>query len=230
MSRSLHVAREHELEPQYGLPERLPQGERILWQGNPQWQRLARSAFHADKLAIYFAVLTVWRVASMLGDGATGAEVLRSLAWLLPLFALALGLVLLLAWLTARTTVYTLTNLRVVMRIGIVLTVAFNLPLRRIEGAALHRAGGQVGDIALTLEADTRIAWLQLWPHVRPWKVARAQPMLRALADAPRVAQQLAEAWGAVHGQRVAAVPASAPHTPAGERPLVGPMTHPLAG
>ena len=33
----------------------------------------------------------------------------------------------------ARTTLYTLTDRRVVMRIGIVLTVAYNLPLVRIE-------------------------------------------------------------------------------------------------
>ena len=26
---------EHELEPQYGLPERLPATEKILWQGSP---------------------------------------------------------------------------------------------------------------------------------------------------------------------------------------------------
>ena len=37
------------------------------------------------------------------------------------------------AWLSARTTMYTLTNKRVVMRIGIVLTVSFNLPLRAIR-------------------------------------------------------------------------------------------------
>ena len=37
---------EHELEPQYGLPERLPATEKILWQGSPDASVLARSAFH----------------------------------------------------------------------------------------------------------------------------------------------------------------------------------------
>jgi hypothetical protein len=47
-----------------------------------------------------------------------------------------------LAWLSARTTVYTITDKRVVMRIGIVLSLTFNLPLRQIESAGLklHRA------------------------------------------------------------------------------------------
>jgi len=33
---------EYEYEPVPGLPQRLPQGERILWQGAPDWQTLAR--------------------------------------------------------------------------------------------------------------------------------------------------------------------------------------------
>jgi hypothetical protein len=37
---------EHEFEPQYGLPERLPQGESILWQASPDVATLAREAFH----------------------------------------------------------------------------------------------------------------------------------------------------------------------------------------
>ena len=43
---------EHELEPQYGLPERLPATEKILWQGSPDARALARSAFHIRKLAL----------------------------------------------------------------------------------------------------------------------------------------------------------------------------------
>ena len=31
---------EHEFEPQYGLPERLPQGESILWQASQTWRPL----------------------------------------------------------------------------------------------------------------------------------------------------------------------------------------------
>jgi hypothetical protein len=115
---------------------------------------------------------------------------------------------------SASTTVYTLTDKRLVLRIGIVLTVAYNLPLARIEGADLHAAGGGCHDIALTLESETRIAWLHLWPHVRPWRVARSQPMLRALPDGERVAALLAQAWSAATG--TSATPARA----ADARPL----------
>jgi hypothetical protein len=199
------IAREHEFEAQYGLPEELPAGERILWQGAPDWKVLARRVFHVNKVAIYFALMMAWRFASIYADTQSMIDAFASLAWLAPFFALGLGLLLLLGWWSARTTAYTLTNKRIVMRIGIVLTVTYNLPLARIESADLHEAGSGCQDIALTLERGTNIAWLHLWPHVRPWRVAKTQPMLRALADAPAVAALLATAWSEVNG--VAASP-----------------------
>jgi hypothetical protein len=116
--------------------------------------------------------------------------------------------------------VYTLTDRRIVMRIGIVLTVAYNLPLKRIESADLLDLGHGVADIALTLEPDTRIAWLHLWPHVRPWRVARTQPMLRGLRDGAAVSALLARAWSDANG--VPATPAPAP-CGAGARPVLVP-------
>jgi hypothetical protein len=194
------AGREHEFEPQHGLPEVLPAGERLLWQGTPDWRTLARRVFHVNKVAAYLALMLAWRFASMLSDGATLGQALWSLVWLAPLFALGVALLLMLARWSARSSVYTLTDKRIVMRIGIVLTVAYNLPLVRIERADLHDAGHGCGDIALTLERDTRIAWMHLWPHVRPWQVARTQPMLRALPDAPAVSALLASAWSAANG------------------------------
>lgn len=206
--RSTH---EHEFEPEHGLPERLPEGEHILWQGTSDWRDLARRVFHADKVAIYFALMLAWRAGSVLTDGDGAVAALRSILWLAPLATFGVGLLLLLAWLTARTTVYTLTDRRIVMRIGIVLTVTYNLPLVRIEAADLRDAGGGRGDIALTLERPTRIAWLHLWPHVRPWRVSRAQPMLRALVDAEVAAAALRKAWSAANATAPRPVRATAP-------------------
>ncbi len=194
------IAREHEFEAQYGLPETLPAGEHILWQGAPDWKVLARRVFHVNKVAVYFALMLAWRFTSTMSDTQDIGAAFASLAWLAPIFALGLGLLLLLGWWSARTTAYTLTDKRIVMRIGIVLTVTYNLPLTRIESADLHNAGSGCQDIALTLERATRIAWLHLWPHVRPWRVANTQPMLRALPDAAAVAALLATAWSEVNG------------------------------
>lgn len=185
---------EHDGEAEPGLPAPLPTGERLLWRGAPDWRVLARRSFHLGKLAAYFGVLVAWRFASSLADGASLGTALAATAWTLPLAALALGLVALLSWLVASNAVYTLTDRRLVMRVGVVLTVTFNLPLKRIEAARLHPLPGGAGDIALLLHPDDRIGYIHLWPHARPWHFARTEPMLRALPDAPAVARLLAQA------------------------------------
>jgi hypothetical protein len=205
MSPKPYVAREHEFEAAPGLPEALPAGERIVWQGAPSWDSMARQAFHADAAALYFAALLLWRVFSQLGDGAGLGAALISAAWLTPLFAAGLGALCLLGWLSARTTLYTLTNQRVVMRVGMVLVVTYNLPLKRIESANLRPAAMGRGDIALALEPATRIAYLHLWPHVRPWHVARPMPMLRGIEQAERVAALLRQTWAEANGQTATA-------------------------
>jgi hypothetical protein len=98
------------------------------------------------------------------------------------------------------------------MRIGIVLTVTYNLPLKHLDAAHLLPLSGTQGEIALQLRGDTRIAYLHLWPHSRPWLFARPQPMLRGLADAQAVSRQLSEAWAMVNAQ--AARPEAAIQTP----------------
>jgi hypothetical protein len=213
---------EHELEPQYGLPERLPATEKILWQGSPDARALARSAFHLRKLALYFAALMALQAANVAPDGASVADVLLALVWPAGLSALALLGVWTLAWLTARTAVYTVTDRRVVMRIGIVLTLTFNLPLRTIESAAMRQGSGGHGDIVLALKGPDHIAWLHLWPHARPWHLTRTQPMLRALPQVADVAALLQRAWSAQTGGAVEALatPASNPPSEASQQGL----------
>ena len=201
---------EHEFEAQPGLPEALPRGETLLWQGSPDWKLLARRAFHLRKLAIYFGALLLLRAAFAYNDGATLVDALRTTLAPLALAALALGLVGLMAWLSARSSVYTVTDKRVVMRIGIVLTLTFNIPFTRIAAAGLHLDADGHGDIPLTLLEPDRIAWLHLWPHARPWRVKRPEPMLRCVPQATTVARLLAQAWSQATGAPAAAEPRTA--------------------
>jgi hypothetical protein len=210
---------EHEFEPELGLPEPLPDGERMLWQGAPDWQALARRVFHVRKLAAYFAAVLLARGAFVLADGGSAIEALKALALVAPLAVLAVGIALGLAWLTARTTVYTLTDRRLVLRIGIVLTITFNLPLRRIAAAGLRLDGHGHGDLPLTLLPGDKIAFVHLWPHARPWRFSQPEPMLRCLPDAERVAQRLSAAWSAATGLAAVPAPAASADTPRSEAP-----------
>ena len=53
------------------------------------------------------------------------------------------------------------------------------------------------GDIPLALTPGNRIAWMLLWPHVRPWRMLKPEPTLRAIPDAADVAAILAKFPGA---------------------------------
>ena len=209
---------EHEFEAAHGLPEALPPGERMLWQGSPDWRVMARRVFHLRKLGVYFGALLVLRAALTLRSGATLTETITTSLGPLALASVGLGLVTLLAWLSARSAVYTITDKRVVMRVGIVLTLTFNLPLKRIAAAGLHLDAGGTGDLPLTLLGSDRIAFLHLWPHARPWRLVRPEPMLRSVPQAAQVARLLTEAWSRATGVATApTAPAGSPARPAGD-------------
>ncbi len=179
---------EHDDEPVRGLPGFLPKDEEILWQGTPDWKRLAVNALHVRKVAIYFALLAVFGAVS-----ASWTGVLATLG----VGIAGIAILALIAWGTARSTVYTLTNRRVVMRIGIALPKCINLPLSLIKSADLSLNADGTGDIPLTLNGEQRLGYLQLWPHARAWKLREPQPMLRAVPEAQKIATLLARACGA---------------------------------
>lgn len=205
---------EHEFEAEPGLPESLPAGERILWQGAPDWRSLALNVFHLRQLAIYFALMIGVQVLYLRGE--PEGAMLPSLIVSGSLAVIALGLLALTAWLSARTTLYTLTSRRVVMRIGIVLTITLNVPLRQLRGAdVLNRAGG-AGDLTLALAGRERIGWLHLWPHARPWDLSDPKPALRCVPEIEALGHKLLAAWQAANaGQAGRALPSATTATAA---------------
>ncbi|WP_416907475.1 MAG: photosynthetic complex putative assembly protein PuhB [Polymorphobacter sp.] len=186
---------EYEIEPIRGLPGNLPKGEHIVWQGTPDWRAFARSVFHTRLVMAWFLF-----VASLAfvggGTGLSGAVI--------TLLVAVLGLAVLgaLAWAGARATIYTLTNRRLVMRFGAAVPKAVNLPLSKIGSADVRPVGGGFVDIVLAPTERFPLGWLQTWPHVRPWKVAEPQPMLRAVSETfvPILADALKSADPAVSG------------------------------
>lgn len=204
---------EHEFEAAHGLPEHLPAGEKVIWQGSPDWVTLAVKVLHLRTIGIYFGAMLLWRGGTVFSETSSVLAALQSIALPLALALLALGLLATFAWLTTRTTVYTLTNQRVVMRIGIVLSVTFNLPHRMIESVNIRNFPNGTGDIALLLVASDKIAYGNLWPHARPWRLKRTEPMLRAVPQAAKVGEMLAAAVRSVPSRApLAAAAASAPH------------------
>lgn len=179
-------------EPIRGLPEQLPEDEHILWQGAPDPRRLAREALGLRWVAGYFVLLAIWRI----GVSSIDVPLTQAMAHGIPFILIgvvACAIIYGIAYVQARSTVYTLTNKRVAMRIGAALTMTLNLPFTKIASADLDLRKG-TGSIALTLLGEARLSYLMLWPHVRPWRMAKTQPCLRCIPDAQAVAEVLAEA------------------------------------
>ncbi len=162
--------------------------EKVLWKGRPDTAVLARSAFHTRKVAVYFAAL----IALSLGFGNPSSAAVCAVLGVLALLVLQ-GI----AWLSARSTLYILTDTRLIMRIGMAIETRINVPLKHIRSADLKLRGKGYGDIALDLNGDRMLGYVLMWPHVRPWKFAMPQPMLRAVPDAEALAGKLAKACAA---------------------------------
>lgn len=186
---------EIENEPVPGLPEHLPPGEEMLWQGKPSWRRLATEGFRLPWLAAYFGVFAGARgVASFAFDGVSFVGAVQQTLLVAPLGVVAVAIVGFLAWAHARATVYTITTRRVVIRGGIALPMTFNLPFRQLAEANARAGKDGGGDISLKLAGSARLGWLFLWPHARPFHFAKAEPMLRCIDDVEAVAGVLGQA------------------------------------
>ncbi len=203
-----------DFEPIPGLPESLPEGERILWQGAPDWATLARRAFHVNKVACYFAILMLWEFGTRLYDGAAVQTAAIAGLWMVGLGAIAITVLSVLALVFARTTIYTITNRRIVFRFGVALPMTINLPFNVIDSAAVREHGGGIGDLPVALIDNERVGYFIFWPNVKPWAFARPEPMLRAVPDVEQAATVLARALADFNQQPAQAKPAgeTVPH------------------
>ena len=186
---------EHDTEPVPGLPGPLPSGERLLVQCRPRPWSFARSALGVHGVAAWFVALAGYRVCDAVLFG-TGGVLDAAVAGATPLALGAVAVALLggIGWWMAKAAIYTITTRRVVLRVGVALPVTVNVPFKVIESAGFSRAAGGNGNIVLRVVPGERVSWLVLWPHVRTWRLARPEAMLRAVPEVETVACVLGEA------------------------------------
>jgi hypothetical protein len=181
------------VEPVQGLPERPPEGETILWQGKPDWWALAKESLALKWVMGYFAFLGAWRSVALMAQYDTLTSIKGAIPFLI-LGGVVCAILTSIAWSQAVTTVYTVTNRRIAMRIGAALTITYNFPYRWIGAANLDLRKSGTGTIALKLTGETRMSYLNCWPHIRPWHIRDPEPALRCIPDAANVADIIAEA------------------------------------
>jgi hypothetical protein len=163
---------------------------------------LARSALHLRPLAIYFGLAAVVEGVAAWSGHWTWMETFSALAVLAASAGAVFGLAWAFAALVSRTTLYTITSRRVVMRIGIALPMTLNVPFAIVAAAGLRLHRDDSGDLPLTLGGNGRVGFLHLWPHARPWRVARPEPMLRCVPEAQQVAAILSRALAGAQADR----------------------------
>lgn len=218
--------RDFDFEPLPGLPEPLPEGERLIWRGSPDPLRLAASAFRLPLVGAWFVALAGWQIAGAMHAGATVAELTSTLTWTATLAATALALLGTLGWVIAKGTVYTITSRRVIVRHGVAMPMAINVPFAKIDAADVREGADGIADITLKLAADSRVPRLLLWPHVRPLRYLKAEPALRAVRDGSRVATLLAQALAQSASHSSVSQPAGEIATPLAVRPRSASRPH----
>ena len=181
------------VEPIEGLPELLPQGEVILWQGRPNWLRLTIESLNLWWVIGYFGLLAAWRFLTVIDYMPLGTAFSASIPFLF--VAAFVGLLLCgVGYIQAKATLYTITNRRVVMRIGAALTLTLNLPFTKIDNAAVAKKRGGFGNIAFETSGDTKFSFFVLWPHARSWYFGKPQPTLKCIPDIEKVSSILGQA------------------------------------
>ena len=194
------------------LPADIPPGERILWFGRPEPISLWRRAYRADWVGAWFAAMTVWNLVSVSqSDGLSAGFV--SAVRTLGFGAAALALLSLLALLSARTTLYVVTERRVVVKTGVALPMFINVPFTQVASAHLRVFADGAGDVTLGLTDKQRIPYLALWPSARPLRFSSPEPALRGVAHAREVAETLGRALTHASARAPSAAPTPAAHS-----------------
>ncbi|OUW05395.1 MAG: hypothetical protein CBD16_01045 [Betaproteobacteria bacterium TMED156] len=186
--------REDGFEPQFGLPEPLPDGEELLWQCSPSFKSLIKKVFLFRLILAYFVIMLASSFYfNFQTSGFENALIGFVGSFFLSVFCLLS--VAFLAYLSSKTTVYSITNKRIVMRIGIVLTLTFNIPYKEIDAADLKLYSDSTGDISFRIKPSTKIAFIHLWPHCRFKSFSHPEPALRCIEQAKVVSEIVCGAW-----------------------------------
>ncbi len=173
-----------------GVAEALPPGERLLWEGAPAPRAIARHLLFVRPLAAYFALMVAWWVVANL-DKAGTMDFWMPVALQLTLVSLVLAGVLGLSNWIAQSTTYAITDRRIVMRLGVIFPLTVNIPLSYVVGAQARTFTDGTGQIAVQLDQKEKLAWIVLFPHVRPWRFSTPEPLLRGLTDPAEVGRVL---------------------------------------
>ncbi len=187
--------------PLSASPEGMGREERIVWQGAPDWRSLALRSLRMREVAAYFLLIMAWRFGAEIAAGNGLVAALSSGGWPLALGLPVLGFLGLYARLVARSTLYTVTTERLVLRIGVALPMTVTVPLALVQSLNLRLNPDRTGDITIAVLPEQRLSYVVLWPHARPWRIGRPEAALRAVPNAEAVSIAISRVLARQAGQ-----------------------------
>ena len=145
--------------PHPGLPGPLPPGEEMVWQGVPNWRNLARNMFYTRWIGAYFGIIALaLGMMTRFDEGSLETAIVTAIPVVF-FGVLTVCILSLLAWIGARATIYTITNRRIIMRVGAAFTKFIDIPFNVIESVGLKVTHSGFGNISIKLKPGNNIPY-----------------------------------------------------------------------
>ena len=165
----------------------IPNGESILWKGRPSLWGFSWNLFGLKWITLYLSILSIVSVARFFASDFYTAFYVDFLPFFLSGIFASIILIGLAATQTY-STVYIITENRVIIKTGAALSFLISMPFKKIKEVNLQKRGASIGTISVELLSEKRVPYISCWPSVRPWKFKRTQPAFSCIGSVDEVA------------------------------------------
>ena len=165
----------------------IPEGESILWKGKPSFWGFSWYFFGLKLLAFYLIILSVVFAARLTVTDFFTAFVVDFLPFLLS-GILASCILMALAKIQSQSSVYIITENRVIIKSGAALSFLISMPFKKIKAVNLQKRKGSLGTISFELNSGKRVPYISCWPSVRPWRFKKTEPAFSCIENVDEVA------------------------------------------
>jgi len=165
----------------------IPNGESILWKGRPSLWGFSWNLFGLKWITLYLSMLSIVSVARFFASDFYTAFYVDFLPFFLSGIFASIILIGLAATQTY-STVYIITENRVIIKTGAALSFLISMPFKMIKEVNLQKRGASIGTISFELLSEKRVPYISCWPSVRPWKFKRTQPAFSCVRSVDEVA------------------------------------------
>ena len=165
----------------------IPEGESILWKGKPSFWGFSWYFFGLKLLAFYLIILSVVFAARLTVTDFFTAFVVDFLPFLLS-GILTSCILMALAKIQSQSSVYIITENRVIIKSGAALSFLISMPFKKIKAVNLQKRKGSLGTISFELNSGKRVPYISCWPSVRPWRFKNTEPAFSCIENVDEVA------------------------------------------